>query len=322
VVGSIFSGVFMLPVNTIKVSMISDSLNPYFRRYIMNIKLNVLTAAILAGFSSVALSDVPPEVPHMYHYGPASLQFQNLNLSDAERAGYALAEGIMQMAEATILAKASCSAAAGEYDVVNLFASGDVYKPETNSVTVLSPGGSFTLQAKLHPINSFYGQTMTIFQPMGGYGDALAGTKLKNFYNDVSFNAAGTMMTGEGKVEARGVNNIYDLFQLKVIKDFYHDDVYVGWGERIPVIYDWGLQSVSKLGYPLNKYWQRSKSLRDDGFQGHTHFVKDRLVGSSPCHIDLSLHGSNNADFFQQNGTLTIESKSPNQYPVDPLLGW
>jgi len=287
----------------------------------MNIKLNVLTAAILAGFSGMALSAPPPPVPDMYKFGPSSLQFQNLNLSDAERAGYALAEGVMQMAEAAILAKASCAAAAGTYNIVDFFASGDVGQPWANTVTVLSPGGSFTLQAILNPENSFYGQTMKVVQPpLNSLTDTLAGTRLKNFYNEVSFNAAGTMMTGEGKVEAKGANNIFDLFQLKVIKDFYHDDIYVGQGERIPVIYDWGLQSVSKLGYPLNKYWQRSKSLRDDGFQGYTHFIKDRLVGSSACHIDLTTRGSNNADFFQQEGTLTIESKTPNQYPGDPLF--
>jgi hypothetical protein len=277
----------------------------------MNIKLNVLSAAILAGFSTAALSDVPPAVPSMYSPGPASLQFQDLGLSDAERAGYALAEGIMQMAEATILAKASCSAAAGTYDIVELFASGDVHDPEANTATVLSPGGSFTLEADLDPIDSFRGQTMKITSVDPG---KLAGTGLKEFANAVSWNAAGTMMVAEGSVKAKGVNNLYDLFQLKIIKDFYRDNVALSGAksrDQVPVIYDWGLQSVSKLGYPLNKYWQRSKSLRDDGIQGYTHFVKDRLVGSSACRIELLTEGSNNADFFQQTGTLKISTDKP-----------
>jgi hypothetical protein len=282
----------------------------------MNIKLNVLSAAILAGFSTAALSAVPPAVPDMYLNGPASLQFQDLSLSDAERAGYALAEGVMQMAEATILAKASCSAAAGSYPIVDFFASGDAYSPAANTVTVLSNAGSFTLLADLDPIDTFRGQTMTIYQDGNG---KLAGTGLKEYTNEVSFNAAGTMMVAEGSVKAKGVNNIYDLFQLKIIKDFYRDNVVlngtVDKRAQVPVIYDWGLQSVSKLGYPLNKYWQRSKSLRDDGFAGYTHFVKDRLVGSSACRIDLYTTGSNNADFFQQSGTLTISPTLPSVNP-------
>lgn len=281
----------------------------------MNIKLNALSVAILAGFSTVALSDVPPAVPDMYQGGPSSLQFQDLSLSDAERAGYALAEGAMQMAEATILAKASCSAAAGSYPIVDFFASGDVDDPEANTITVLSPGGSFTLEADLDPIDSFRGQTMTVNQAGSG---KLAGTALKEYTNYVSFNAAGTMMVAEGSVKAKGVNNLFDLFQLKIIKDFYRDNVRLNSGDKraqVPVIYDWGLQSVSKLGYPLNKYWQRSKSLRDDGFEGYTHFVKDRLVGSSACRIDFYTTGSNNADFFQQDGTLTISTAIPSVNP-------
>jgi hypothetical protein len=298
---------------TISNSMMSIVQNYFlFKEFThMNIKLNVLSAAILAGFSTAALSDVPPPVPEMYETGPSSLQFQNLGLSDAERAGYSLAEGIMQMAEATVLAKASCSAAAGTYDIVELFASGDAHDPEANTTTVLSPGGSFTLEADLDPNDAFRGQTMTITSVDPG---KLAGTGLKEFSNAVSWNAAGTMMVAEGSVKAKGASNLYDLFQLKIIKDFYRDSVALSSGNiraQVPVIYDWGLQSVSKLGYPLNKYWQRSKSLRDDGIEGYTHFVKDRLVGSGPCRIELLTTGSNNADFFQQSGTLTISTVKP-----------
>jgi len=256
----------------------------------------------------------------MYLNGPSSLQFQGLNLSAAEKAGYALAEGVMQMAEATILAKNSCTAAAGSYAITDFYASGDV-GPEgapSNTVTVLSPGGSFTIQAELGINDAFRGQTMTLKTPTGGQ---LGTTALKEFSNAVSFNAAGTMMVAEGSVKAKGVNNIYDLFQLKIIKDFYRDDAegIVLPGERVPVIYDWGLQSVSKLGYPLNKYWQRSKSLRDDGLEGYTHFVKDRLVGATSCRIDLYTTGSNNADYFSQSGTLTISTVKPNVAPVPAL---
>ena len=88
-------------------------------------KLTVLSAAILAGFSSVALSAPPPAVPDMYQNGPSSLQFQGLNLSVAEKAGYALAEGTMDMAEAAILAKNSCALVAGSYDIIDFYASGD-----------------------------------------------------------------------------------------------------------------------------------------------------------------------------------------------------
>ncbi len=91
----------------------------------------------------------------------------------------------------------------------------------------------------------------------------------------------------------------------QVIKDFYRgslDNTTVEYYN----IYDWGLQSLDKLGYPVNKYWQRSKSHRDDGSIGRTVFVKDRLVGSTSCRILIDTTGFNNQDFFQQTGTISI----------------
>jgi hypothetical protein len=260
----------------------------------------------------------------MYLPGPSSLQFADLGLSGAERAGYALAEGVMQEAEVAILAAASCPTAT--YDVVGFYADGSTYNGSANTVTVQYQGGgspAFTLEANLHPFNSFRGQTMEIYQT-GFFGiGSLAGVYLKDYKSDISFNAAGTMMVGDGEAYATGVNSLngplgkYDLFELQVIKDFYRDNVEIPKGsgivkrDYVPVIYDWGLQSVSKLGYPVNKYWQQSKSLRDNGYEGYTHFVKDRLVGSTACRIELYTTGANNASTFQQEGTLKISPVIP-----------
>jgi len=267
----------------------------------MNIKLKVLSAAILAVSSTAALSAPPPGVPSMYLSGPSSLQFADLGLSASERAGYALAEGVMQVAEVAILAAASCPTAT--YDVSGFFSNGTNWNPSENTVTVSYQGGgatAFTLEAYLNPANSFRGQTMLIKQTL--FPGSLAGVYLKDYKNNISFNAAGTMMTGDGEAFATGVNSIggvfgkYDQFDLQVIKDFYRDNVIIPAGADkrayVPVIYDWGLQSVSKLGYPVNKYWQQSKSLRDNGYEGFTHFVKDRLVGSGSCRIELYTTGS------------------------------
>ena len=273
--------------------------------------MTVLSGAILASFSTVALSQ-PPYAPSMYDPGPTSLQLQDLNLSAAERAGYALAEGVLQTAEAAILAKNSCSALAGSYQIKDFYASGFVNDPSSNTVTVLSPGGAFTIQATLDPLDTFRGQTLKLAS--AATGGQLGTVGVNSFANNVSFNAAGTIMVAEGTILAKGVNLGYDLFQLKIIKDFYRDNVVLSPTSTVPVIYDWGLQTVSKLGYPVNKYWQRSKSLRDDGFLGYTHFVKDRLVGSSSCHLDLYTTGSNNADFFSQSGTLTISTDIPAKF--------
>ena len=106
----------------------------------------------------------------------------------------------------------------------------------------------------------------------------------------------------------KGINGLPDTFQGKEIKDFYNaTDNTTG----LPYIFDWGLQSLSKLNYPIQKYWQRSKALRDDGVVGRTVFVKDRLVGPNSCRIVIDTSGNNNADYFWQNGTLSISTTQP-----------
>jgi len=91
------------------------------------------------------------------------------------------------------------------------------------------------------------------------------------------------------------------------------DGVYVATDSvtGLPYIFDWGVVSLSKLSYPIQQYWQRSKVLRDDGVLGRTIFVKDRLVGPNACRIVIDTYGDNNADYFMQYGSLTISTTPP-----------
>lgn len=80
-------------------------------------------------------------------------------------------------------------------------------------------------------------------------------------------------------------------------------------------IFDWGLQSLDKGGFPIEKYWQRSKVRRSDGGNGKTAFVKDRLVGPSPCRIAIFLDGQNAplSLIFYQSGILKIQTLKPSE---------
>jgi hypothetical protein len=276
----------------------------------MNVKFSLLATAIVASFSGTAMAVDPPESPPAYDNGPTSFQVSNVNLSAAERAAYALYEGVMQVAEAAILAT-SCSSVAGSYPV-SAFTNGNTNAPASNTVQVLSPGGSLDLFANLAAPDPFRGQLMQV-RSLPNVNQRLDGVDLNNYIGNFAFNAAGTIMTADSSVNAKGLNGRFDAFQGKVIKDFYKGCVQF---VDCPAsgaydIFDWGLQSVSKLGYPVDKYWQRSKSRRDDGTIGHTTFVKDRLVGSSSCRIVIDTTGSNNQDFFSQDGFLTVSTAKP-----------
>ena len=133
------------------------------------------------------------------------------------------------------------------------------------------------------------------------------------------YNSANNMMVGQMAVDTLGINGQLNSFTGYVIKDFYQgednrepggDDILIGDSDLFLII-DWGLQSLSKEGYPVEKYWQRSKVRRSDGGQGQTVFVKDRLVGVTPCRITVSLAGLNGPSLFQQSGKLIIEYVAP-----------
>ncbi len=275
----------------------------------MNKKINTLTSAILIGCATTAISAELPNVPSIYDDGPRQV---SIELSPAEMAAYALYEGVMQVAETIILAS-SCTSAAGSY-AFSIATDGRSETPSANQISILSPGGqdAFVLQASLLVSDPDRGQLLRIEQLGNG---SLSTSEFSGFLSNVAFNDLGTMMDSESKVDVKGGNGKFDSFQGKVIKDFYTDP---NSGTQLPYIFNWGLQDISKLGYPENKYWQRSKSLRDDGVAGHTVFVKDRLTGSSTCRIVIESSGMNNQDFFQQNGTLTISKEKPS----DPVLAF
>jgi hypothetical protein len=272
----------------------------------MNSKMNTLTLAILLGFATSAVSAEPPNAPSFYDNGPQELP---IALSAAEMAAYALYEGAMQVAETIILAS-SCTSAAGSY-AVSIAADGSIETPASNQISIVSPGGleAFVLRANLLVYDASRGQLLNVEQLGNG---SLTDKEFNGYSSQVAFNQLGTMMDSTSRVNVKGVNGKFDVFQGKVIKDFYLDP---NPANTLPYIHDWGTQDISKLNYPANKYWQRSKSLRDDGVAGRTLFVKDRLTGSSACRIVMDSSGSNNQDFFLQNGTLTISTEQPN----DPI---
>ena len=267
-------------------------------------KYRLLAAGLLIGICGVATAVSPPMPPANYANGPAAPLFSDAGIFVSERTAYALLEGVLQQTEVAIAAS-SCTNSAGTFDIF-LYADGSLHNPDFNFVTVDSPASTFTLNADVNYNNTFRGQTLTIRQ--SGMG-ALKRIPLISYQANASYNAQSSIMTMKGISTVIGINGVPDAYQEQIIKDFYvaTDDT-----TGLPYIFDWGLQSLSKLNYPVQKYWQRSKSLRDDGVIGRTVFVKERLVGPNACRIVIDMSGYNNADYFWQSGTLTVSTEPPN----------
>lgn len=274
----------------------------------MNNRLNVLTSVILLGFANIAVSGKPPTAPSLYAGGPVSIQLQDTSLTAAELSAYALFEGVMEVAEGLINTNSpdNCSSAGGIY-TFEVFANGAIGDPKHNEIRVNSPGNNtelLILRANLNSQSETRGQKLIVEQLANS---SLNGTEVTNFLSVVTINEKGTQLTSESSEKILGLNGQADTFRSKTLKN-----IYLGLDPGVPHIYDWGQQSLSKLDLPIENYWLRSKSVREEvGVVGRTVFVKDRLTGSSSCRIVIDSSGSNNRDFFMQNGTLTISTETP-----------
>jgi hypothetical protein len=268
----------------------------------------VMATAMLLGAAMTAGADAPP-VPRIYRDGPLA-PYTVPNLFLQEKTAFALLEGAMQAAEG-IVYTSGCAGAAAEWDL-----GVEVFDDGAGSLDVSSNGVS---QLGLRGVAS------AIALSPGGTKVRVTGTgalkgKTLNYSSNAYYNKPGAMMVQSATFGVKSVNGNLDPLSGTVIKDFWKanprnvetlscSDVERCFDPRIPVIIDWGLQSVSKNLVPQDKWWQRSRANRSDGVFARTQFRKDRLYSAKnggACMITIDISGSNDADFFGQSGTLTI----------------
>lgn len=288
--------------------------------FIMNIKITTISAGILVALSTSAGATTlvqAPAVPSIYSSGPEQPVLTSVALSEAERAAYALYEGVLQIAEAKIHAT-NC---APESFNINVYADGSLNDPTYNYVNVFAFGSStqeFKLAAAVQPESPNRGQQIIV--SLVGSGNTFNGTKINAYSSTLVYNNLDNLLVANNAtISINGVNGLPDIYSGTVIKDFYMGNVTDPTNPDYYNIIDWGLQSVSKLGYPVEKWWQRSKSHRNDGTGARTVFVKDRLVGASQCRITIDTTGTNDGyNLFWQGssnpdntGVLTIGPSYP-----------
>ncbi len=267
----------------------------------MNAKKTTLTAAVLLGISSIASAGSPPGVPDIYlPAGPATPELNNTNMRTVEKAAFALEEAMMQATEAHIYVN-------GCEDLtvpVSIYA----HDPSKSYYIKTNTPNSVKLVATPRTVVKGFGQHFDIDQPIMGLLDGKEVYKVRGRY---SFNADNNMMVNE-KTQIDNLSQLggVDTFYSSVIKDFYHGNTYDISGNYYE-IYDYGLQSLSKAGYPVNKWWQQSKAIRDNGQEACTVFQKDRLVGVSACRIVIATEGKSQPGIFNQTGTLTVSPVTP-----------
>lgn len=269
----------------------------------MKLKIATTTAAVLLGVSSMASAN-PPAPPSIYNTGPVNPVLNMTNMRDTEKAAFALYEGLMQATEALIYVN-GCN----EFSVPVTASADGINNSGLNYIQVGERDG-VKLEAVYQPAVPGFGQNIDVAQnPVNGYLNDYRVNRLRGRY---TYNNLNNLMVNERtSLRVTGQLGLLDRFFSTVIKDFYHGNTYTSDPGSYYEIFDYGLQSLSKSGYPVNKWWQRSKAVRDNGQQGCTVFQKDRLVGVGACRITLATVGYSQPGFFFQNGFLSVAPVNP-----------
>lgn len=277
----------------------------------MKTRITTLTAAVLMGISSMASAN-PPGVPEIYNNtnGPATPELNMTNMRTVEKAAFALNEALLQAAESYVYVNGCPSAAEPLSVPVTAYAHdpSKVYYIQTDTLNGVK------LVATPRTNVKGFGQHFDVEQPVLGYLNGKEVYKVRGRY---TFNSVNNMMVNEKtQIDIKSQLGGTDTYYSTVIKDFYHGNTYDTAGNFYE-IYDYGLQSLSKFGYPVNKWWQKSKAIRDNGQEACTVFQKDRLVGTSACRIVLATDGVSQPGYFNQTGHLTISALAPNAVDTD-----
>jgi hypothetical protein len=150
---------------------------------------------------------------------------------------------------------------------------------------------------------------------------ALDGLIFSNINGKGSFNIGSTIQELSTTWSATSsVTTLPDEFKGTIIKDYWRlatlqsipngfDDA----GTPVSTVVDYGYQQVSKKNYVKAKYWQQSRTWRDDGVNAGTYWLKTRVAPAGTCAIEIKLAGygespTDNVEGFNEIGTLSVKS--------------
>ena len=266
----------------------------------------VILAAFVAGVSFSALAVEPPPAPVITAAGVAP------SLFPSEQGAFKLMEAAAQIIESNIVQNGcvtkdlpivvntnydgSGSAVLGNGDPKNnvslnvllkqsSVANGRAYSVNANGqlagLTVAlngTSGGSFNIGSSIQEMSNNW----TLVSPQTGLSDKFTGTIIKDYKR---------------------------LTALDPIPAGFTDA-----GVPVSTVLDYGYQQVTKNGYVKAKYWQQSRTWRDDGVNSGTYWAKTRVAPTNGCTIEFKLEGygldpSDNIEGFNEMGTVHVGGK-------------
>jgi hypothetical protein len=145
----------------------------------------------------------------------------------------------------------------------------------TTGTTGVASGGSFNIGSSIQEMSNNW----TLVSPQTGLSDKFTGTIIKDYKR---------------------------LTALDAIPAGFDDA-----GVPVSTVLDYGYQQVTKNGYVKAKYWQQSRTWRDDGVNSGTYWAKTRVAPNNGCTIEFKLEGygldpADNIEGFNEMGTVHV----------------
>ncbi len=278
----------------------------------MKISPLILFATTL-GYSLISQADEETlKAPSLFEKGPAAMTA--INLKTEELTSLMLLDSAIDLAKSAALAT-GCESVEGDYSI-EVSADGAINKPETNVIKIVSPGKTepLILNAIAEEPDSFHGQVFTIHQAKIS---KLKETLISEFSGSAHINRELTLLSIQGSAIVLGQNNTPSPYLNLRLKHFYEEPKSV----NNQYLSGWGFASLSKEGFPVNKFWVRSKALKTDGQLKRVVLQEDLLIGFSACRIviDIATDIKKKSDeqekqkSFAFKGTMTISKSQPNE---------
>lgn len=153
----------------------------------------------------------------------------------------------------------------------------------------------------------------------GGSISLLPTITISNISATGSFNIGSSLQEVKSTWNASSaVTTNLDFFSGSIIKDYWRlssfqpiPDGFDDAGTPVSTVVDYGYQQVSKNNYIKAKYWQNSRTWRENGVNAGTYWVKTRVVPSGVCSIQVKIAGygespADSIEGFNEKGTMSI----------------
>ena len=263
----------------------------------------VILAAFVAGVSFSALAVEPPPAPVITAAGKAP------SLFPSEQGAFKLMEAAAQIIESNIVQNGCVTK---DYPlVVNTTYDGSGSAVLGNG----DPANNVSLNVLLKSASTANGRAYTV----NGNGQIAGLAVALNGTSGGSFNIGSSIQEMSNNwTLVSPQTGLSDKFTGTIIKDYKRltalDPIPAGFDDAgVPVntVLDYGYQQVTKNGYVKAKYWQQSRTWRDDGVNSGTYWAKTRVAPTNGCTIEFKLEGygldpADNIEGFNEMGTVHV----------------